>query len=104
MVKRWVREIPLNSVASPEEAIGKRICTGVPPHREITTNMLKDTVMIKKGKMVRIMLDNGLMIISSTGVAEENGAYGATIKVKNASSHKTILARVEGDSLVQVDF
>lgn len=104
VVKRWVREIPLNSVASPEEVIGKRICTAVAPHREITTNMLKNVVMIKKGKMVRIMLDNGVMRISGTGVAEENGAYGAIIKVKNASSHRTILARVEGDSLVQVDF
>lgn len=104
IVKKWVREVPLNSVAGPEAVVGKRICTSLRPNTEITTNMLKDIIMIKKGKMVRIMLDNDLVSVIGSGVSEEDGVYGAMIKVKNTSSNKTILARVEGDSLVRIDF
>ncbi len=78
--------------------------TSIRPNMEITTNMLRDAIMIKKGKMVRILLDNGPVRVISTGVSEENGAYGAMIKVKNTSSKKIIFARVEGQSLVRVEF
>jgi flagella basal body P-ring formation protein FlgA len=104
LVKKWVTEVPLNSVAGLEEVVGKRICTSIRPNTEITTNMLKDAIVIKKGKMVRILLDNGPVRVIGTGVSEENGTYKAMIKVKNTSSNKTIFARVEGESLVRVEF
>ncbi|MBI4632650.1 MAG: flagellar basal body P-ring formation protein FlgA [Deltaproteobacteria bacterium] len=104
IVKKWVREVSLNTVAGPEDVVGKKICTSIRPNTEITSNMLKDIMMIKKGKLVQIMLENGLIRVTGIGVSEENGVYGAVIKVKTASSNKTILARVEGESLVRVDF
>lgn len=103
IVKKWMREVPLNAPAGADDVIGKRITASIRPNTEITTSMLRDVLVIKKGKMVQIMIDNGLMRVIGIGVSEENGAYGAMIKVKNTASNKTILARVEGESLVRVD-
>ncbi len=104
MIKRWTAEVPLNSVAGLKDVIGKRICASIRPNTEITTNMLKDPILIRKGKVVRILLDEGPVKVVGTGVSEENGAYGAIIKVKNTSSNKIIFARVEAESLVRVEF
>ncbi len=102
--KKWVRSIPINVISSLEEAIGKTICIGIRPNTEITRNMLKDVMPVKKGKMVNIILDNGVMKIMTMGLSEEDGADGAIVKVRNIASSKIIYARVIGQSKVKVDF
>ena len=102
--KKWVRSIPVNVISNLEEAIGKTICVGIRPNTEITRNMLKEVMPVKKGKMVHIILDNGVMEITTMGLSEEDGAEGAIIKVRNITSSKIIYARVIGQAKVKVDF
>jgi len=102
--KKWVRAIPLNAVSSLEDAIGKIMCVSIRPNTEITRNMLKELMPVKKGKMVHIVLDNGVMKIMTMGLSEEDGAEGAIVKVRNITSSKIIYARVVGQSKVKVDF
>ena len=66
--------------------------------------MVKEPVLIKKGEVVRIVLDNGRMSLMATGVAEEPGVDRQRIRVKNLSSQKTILAKVMAEGLVKVEF
>ena len=102
--KRWVRAMPLNSISSQEEIVGKLLCVGVRPNTEITRNMLKEATAVKRGKMVQISLDSGAISITTMGLSEEDGAEGSFIKVRNLSSNKIIYARVVGESRVKVDF
>jgi flagella basal body P-ring formation protein FlgA len=44
------------------------------------------------------------MKITTTGLSEEDGAEGSTIKVRNLTSNKIIYARVIGDAKVRIDF
>ena len=102
--KKWVRSIPINAISALEEAIGKTVCVSIRPNTEIIRNMLKEVMPVKKGKMVNIILDNGVMKITAMGLSEEDGAEGALVKVRNITSSKIIYARVIGQSKVKVDF
>jgi flagellar basal body P-ring formation protein FlgA len=104
IVKKWFRRIPLNTASSLEEVVGKRMTASIRPNTEITRNMLNEPIMIKRGNMVRIVLDTGPMQIAALGLSEEDGMQGAIIRVKNMSSKRTIYARVLGESLVGVEF
>lgn len=102
--KKWVRRIPMNALSSLDEAIGKAIIVSIRPNAQLTRNMLKDVMPVKKGKMVQVILDNGAMRMMMNGVAEEDGADDSLVKVRNLSSNKIIHARVIGQGKVQVDF
>lgn len=102
--KKWVRTIPINAISDVEEATGKIMCVSIRPNTEITRNMLKELMPVKKGKVVHIVLDNGVMKIMAMGLSEEDGAEGAIVKVRNITSSKIFYARVIGQSKVKVDF
>lgn len=102
--QKWVRSIPVNAVSSLDEVIGKTIIVSVAPNTPITKNMLKEMTPVKKGKMVQILLDNGLIKMLASGVAEEDGLEDMVVKVRNLHSNKIIFARVIGQGKVQVDF
>jgi len=101
---RWVRRISLKAISDVDEIIGKRLIVDLAPDREIIRGMVKEPVLIKKGEVVRIVLDNGRMSLMATGVAEEPGVDRQRIRVKNLSSQKTILAKVMAEGLVKVEF
>ncbi len=102
--KKWVRRIPLNSMSDTEEVIGKTIVANIRPNTLINRNMLREVMPVKKGKMVQVVLDNGVMRMLMNGVAEEDGAEDSLVKVRNLSSNKIFHARVIGPSKVQIDF
>jgi flagellar basal body P-ring formation protein FlgA len=102
--KKWMRSIALNSLSSIDDVIGKSLSVGVRPNTEIMRNMVKEATAVKKGKMVQVLLDNGIMRITASGISEEDGVEGSLVKVRNLSSNKTIYARVIGDAKVRVDF
>jgi len=104
LVRKWFKQIPLNTVSELGDVVGKRMSMSIRPNAEITRNMLKEPIMVKRGKMVKIVLDTGPMQIAALGLSEEDGMQGAVIRVKNMSSRKTIYARVLGESLVGVEF
>jgi flagella basal body P-ring formation protein FlgA len=104
VVKRWLTREPQQVMSSVEEAVGKRISSSVRPNRDITRTMLRDVPLVKKGRMVKMFLNNGFINIDTVGQIQEDGALGSLVRVKNMTSQRIIYARVLGDSLVQVDF
>jgi flagellar basal body P-ring formation protein FlgA len=104
MIQKWVRRIHPQSLSSFETTTGKRLIMQVASGAEILATMLKDTPLVKKGKMVRMVFDNGLMHIVTVGLSEEDGVAGNIVRVKNITSNKIIYARVLSDSLVGIEF
>jgi flagellar basal body P-ring formation protein FlgA len=102
--EKWVRSIPMNAVTSLDEALGKTITVSICPNTQITRPILKDVMPVKRGKLVQVILDNGMMKMMMRGVAEEDGAEESIVKVRNLTSNKIIYARVIGQGKVQVDF
>ncbi len=102
--KKWVRSIPINSISLWKKQLVRSICVSIRPNTEITRNMLKEVMPVKRGKMVHIILDNEMMEITTMGLSEEDGAEGAMVRVRNITSSKIIYARVIGQAKVKVDF
>ncbi|MFO7569590.1 MAG: flagellar basal body P-ring formation chaperone FlgA [Smithellaceae bacterium] len=102
--QKWVRAIPMNSVNSMDDAVGKSLNAIVRPGSRITRSMLKDIFPVQRGKRVQVVLDNGIMTMVMNGLAEEDGAEDAMIRVRNLSSNKIIYARVVGQGTVRIDF
>jgi flagella basal body P-ring formation protein FlgA len=101
-VRRWVRRMHPQALHSMEGMSGKRLMIQVTPGTEILATMLKEIPLVRKGKMVKIVFDNGLMQIVTVGLSEEDGSASSIIRVRNITSNKIIYARVLSDSLVGV--
>lgn len=101
---RWYTRMPSNSITDPAEIIGKRAAVGIRPNSEIARGMVKNSILVKRGKVVRIVLEDGPMRILTVGLAEEDGGRNDVIRVRNTSSNKMVYARVIEDSTVKVEF
>jgi len=102
--KKWVRNIPMNSVSSVDDVLGKSMVIGLRPNTMITRTMFKDIAPVRKGKMVQVIVDNGAMKMMMNGIAEEDGANDNLVRIRNINSNKIIYARVIGQGKVQVEF
>lgn len=104
IVSRWFTRMPYRAITDPAEVVGKRAASSIRPNCEITRSMVKNSVLVARGKIVRIVLENGPMRILSVGLAEENGGRNDVIRVRNTSSNRTVYARVIDYSVVKVEF
>jgi flagella basal body P-ring formation protein FlgA len=104
LVRKWFNQNPANIVAQMEDVIGKHPYSDIRQNMEIKRNMLKAVRTIRRGKMVKIVLESGPLTIVTFGLSEEDGSRGDFIKVKNISSNKVVYAKVIDDSSVRVDF
>lgn len=104
IVRRWVRRLHPQALSSPVEATGRRLTMQARAGAEIVASMLKDAPLARKGRIVRVVFDNGLMHIDTVGLMEEDGMAGSIVRVKNITSNKIIYGRVLSDSLVSIEF
>lgn len=104
LVKKWFNRSPSNIISSLDNVVGMKLRSSVRPNTEITGNMVRSIPMVKRGKPVRIIFENGPMRITTIGLSEQNGMHGELIKVRNVSSKKIIYVRVTGKSLAKVEF
>ena len=102
--KKWLDTASSGVLSDVNEVGGKKAAVRINAGTEITKHMLRSVPVVKKGEVVRIVLESGPMMISAMGLCEEDGAQGDLIRVQNTSSKKTVFARVMGASLVKVDF
>ena len=104
LAKKWFSQSPTNILTDVEDVVGKHSYSDIRQNVEIKRNMLKSVKTIKRGKMVKMVLENGPMMIVTFGLSEEDGSRGEFIKVKNISSNRIVHAKVIDDSSVRIDF
>ena len=102
--RKWVRSMDPKLITSIDQVEGKRLVTNVPAGGELTTYMLKEPKLVKRGEVVRLQLDRGAIQISTLAICEEDGVRGALVKIKNMSSHRIVYAKVKGENHVVIDF
>jgi flagellar basal body P-ring formation protein FlgA len=104
VVKKWVTRMASNIVSDPKEVVGKRLTVGAAANEEIQATYLKNPILIRRGAPVRIVYDNGSLSVSALGYSEEDGVSGGLVRIRNATSKKTVHARVIDDSMVAIEF
>jgi flagella basal body P-ring formation protein FlgA len=105
------RPLPSGStpMASPNSAIGRKARRSLLPGQVITANDLEavsvqeDRILVRAGEPVHIEFKVGSLRVTGTGVAMQQGRKDQLIQVQNVDSKKTVLGRVRGTSLVEVE-
>jgi flagella basal body P-ring formation protein FlgA len=104
LVRKWFNQMPIHTMSQIEDVVGKQLYSDVRQNTEIKRNMIKAVKTMKRGKMVKIVLESGPMTIVTFGLSEEDGSRGDFIRVRNTSSNKTVFAKVVDDSSVRIEF
>lgn len=89
-------------VTSLNEIADMRLKRNLKRGQILTFEALETIPDLERGMATTIIFDNGLFKITAPGVALQNGSAGDMIKVKNKSTNKIIVARIEDDKSVSV--
>lgn len=87
-----------------DDILGKVLKRNAVAGTVITASLLDVPILIQKGELVTIIVENRRLLVQAKGKALEKGRMGETIRVKNVSSEKEIFAKVVGENTVNVSF
>jgi flagella basal body P-ring formation protein FlgA len=90
--------------ASKEDIVGKRFKRDLPAGTVISPEVLEDHVLVQRGEVVNMLVENSRLVIHAKGKAVDKGRMGETIRVKNMTSGKEVFAKVTGNNRVTVEF
>ncbi len=88
------RQVPPNAITSIRDAEGLEPRWPVPPNAVLTRAQLKAPLVIERGDVVTAEYRANNIELTTKAVAIDGGARGQVIRVRNASSNKTIQGRV----------
>ena len=92
------------ALTAPEDVVGKRAVRTIQPGQIITTKLIEEPPMVKKGETVTIKAENQWIRVTALGKVLENGRRGDQVRVLNISSGKEIFSIVRRPGLVEVTF
>jgi flagellar basal body P-ring formation protein FlgA len=101
-VEMRAAKVSPNIIVDAGKLIGMSPRRGVPAFRPIPANEIIMPVIVRKGDLVMMELNNGSIFLSTQGKALENGAAGETVRVQNASSNQVVQGVVTGPKAVTV--
>lgn len=87
-----------------KNVIGKKLQRSVRLGRPLHSRDVVAPAVVHRGQMVTITARKGALCITAQGVARQDGAQGAMIKVLNSASRKEILCQVSAPGRVKVEF
>jgi flagellar basal body P-ring formation protein FlgA len=102
-----VREAYLNGGAagyprSLEDVEGKVLKKDLKTGTSLGTAVLEEPVVLKKGDVVNLVVENRRLTIQTQGRALDRGKIGDTVRVKNISSGKEVVGRLTTSNTVTV--
>ena len=87
---------------NPADLVGRRLKSAVTANRPVKSYQLEMDFMVDSDSEVVIVSTGGGISVDMLGIALENGQFGDWIDVENASSGKTIRAKIIGEKKVVV--
>lgn len=86
----------------PSQLEGRMALRGIRAGSVIELSMVQAPPLVRKGEVVKIVLNQGGIFLSTLGVARNDGGKDELIKVENISSNKILQCRVSAAGLVEV--
>ncbi len=93
-----------STYGSIEELEGKRAVRFIQPNSPITQDSVDNPPVMKKGDVVKVLIQSNNFSVTAKGVAKEDGSLGKVIKVKNIDSNKELYGTVENSDTVRIIF
>lgn len=96
-----ISDAPDRYVTQPDQALNKRLMRNVGIHQALTLKDLDKPLVLKRGDAVTIVYSRPGLQVTAKGQAKEDGTEGATIKISNVSSNRTVFCKVIDAQTVQ---
>ena len=84
------------------EVIGSVVKRNIKQGSVIGPDAVEQPHVVKKGELVKIVVNHSGLVLTATGIAKSNGRLDEVIRVKNTNSNKLIYCRVQAPGLVEV--
>jgi flagella basal body P-ring formation protein FlgA len=85
-----------------EDAVGRVMRRDAAAGAVLAPRLLDSPVIVRRGQPVTLEARSGKIRVQMAGVAQEDGARGETITVRNSSSHKDLEGIVRSEKVVEV--
>jgi flagella basal body P-ring formation protein FlgA len=82
--------------------LGKRLKRSIRAEAVINASDVEFPPLVKRGQLVKILLNHKNIHLSATGIANTTGKKNEIIQVRNTSSNKLIFCRVMAPGIVEV--
>lgn len=83
-------DLGANVLVSADQLIGMSPRRGIAALKPIASSDVASPVVVKKGEIVTMVLQNSEMTLTTQGKALENGAVGETVRIVNPSSGQSV--------------
>lgn len=102
--KKNLSKMPGGVLLDTKDAEGSIAKSHIAKGESIRSHMIEQAPLVRKGDVVKIIAESGMLKIVTTGVSQESGVLGEQITVENARSKKKMTARVVDTGTVKVLF
>jgi len=75
----------------------------IPAGSPLLSRSIKPRTVVRRGKMIEALLQDGKLVISVKAEALEDGAVGQTIRVRNVASRREFRGKVENEQTIVVN-
>lgn len=99
---RDITRLTRGYLTNPEELVGRQLKRNIRAGTVVQPQWLDTQKLVRRGQNVIIRANGDAIKVSMKGAAQENGAQGEVIDVKNLSSGRIIQAIVVGPGIVKV--
>lgn len=104
LAKVSIMGLGLQTLTDSSNLVGKSALIDIKENTVISSNFLKEKVVVFKGNQVTIRIVNGSLTLLSSGEALQEGIIGQNIMIKvSGSAKKTVVAKVIDSSVVEVN-
>lgn len=83
-------------------AVGRRTTRMLAMGDIVISNAVELPPLIRKGDLVTVIVEAPGLRLTAKGIAQEGGAAGQVVRVKNTASGREILGKVESDQTIRV--
>jgi flagella basal body P-ring formation protein FlgA len=96
--------IPRGALRTEEQAVGKPLLRSVVSNVPLTSAMVSETALVKRGRRVSLVVESDAFIIRTAGVIKRDAAVGEYVKVENTLSRRTITGLLVDENTVRVEY
>ena len=97
-------KLPSQPIYALEDVQGMRARRKIQAGTCLRANMVEVAPLVLKGTKVKLVATNGVLNVSTIGIAQEAGGRGEQIRIQNLTSGKVVIGEVADASTVKVFF
>ncbi|HET7925419.1 MAG TPA: flagellar basal body P-ring formation chaperone FlgA [Rhodanobacteraceae bacterium] len=102
LAERDVLELGYGHLDEPSRYAGSRVLRPIPEGAAIAPTAIAAPLLVERGATVTLLARGNAIDVRATGIAVEDGSAGMRVRVRNASSGRTVDGIVDGPGLVLI--